>query len=61
MHDIDNEFRPEEETQIATSVFDKTDPSTYGSIMLIPTNKWYGSAINVYKDDIIKALNEYGF
>ncbi|MFC2131801.1 sugar-binding protein [Bacteroidota bacterium] len=60
VHDIDNEYRPEEETLIATSVFDKTDPSTYGSIMLIPTNKWYGNAINVYKDDIIKALNEYG-
>jgi hypothetical protein len=61
VHDIDNEFRAEEETEISTSVFESKNPVSYGNIMLIPTNKWYGSVINVYKEDIIRSLNEYGF
>jgi hypothetical protein len=61
LHDIDNPFRPEEETEIATSSFDKNDPATYGTLILIPTNQWYGSAKNIYKEDIVKSLSEFGF
>jgi hypothetical protein len=61
VRDIDNSFRPEEETIIATSLFDKKDPSTYGSLMIIPTNQCFGFANNVYKEDIYKILSEFGF
>lgn len=59
--DIDNSFRPEEETVIATSLFDKKDPSTYGTLMIIPSNQWLGFAKNVYKEDIYEILSEFGF
>jgi hypothetical protein len=60
-HDIDNEYRPEEESQIATSAFSSLNPSTYGSLILIPPEEWYGDTINIYKDDIVKALSEFGY
>lgn len=59
--DYDNEFRPEEKTEIATSAFVPFDPSTYGSLILVPDDKWYGQTENIFTDDIIKNLNEYGF
>lgn len=60
-HDIDNEFRPEEETQIASSIFNPAKPVTYGEILLVPQNKWYGSAKNYYRLDILRFLLELGF
>lgn len=61
VHDYDNEFRPEEYTKKNTSVFDPQNPSTYGSIVLVPNDKWYGAAQNIYQEDILKTLMEYGF
>lgn len=61
LHDIDNEFRPEEGTCMSTSDFNSSDPSSYGSLMLIPEGLWYGKTSNIYRDDIIKQLNENGF
>ncbi len=61
LHDIDNEFRPEEETIIATSVFNPSKPVTYGEILLIPEGKWYGSSDNFYRLDILRFLMELGF
>lgn len=60
-HDIDNFFRPEEETEIATSIFSPLNPSTYGSLILIPNEEWYGENINIYKDDIVRYLIENGY
>lgn len=60
-HDIDNEFRPEEETQLATSSFNSEYPSSYGSLMIIPSEQWYGEAVNIYTQDIIRYLIELGF
>ncbi len=60
-HDIDNEFRPEEETQIATSIFNPAKPVTYGEILLIPEDQWYGLAENYYRLDILRFLMELGF
>jgi hypothetical protein len=60
-HDIDNEFRPEEETQIASSLFDESDPSTYGSLLFIPNSNWFGEMENIYIDEIEKTLTEMGF
>ncbi len=59
--DIDSEWRPEEEKQIATSSFSHANPSTFGSLVLIPFNKWYGNAHNIYVNDIQKHLIDYGF
>lgn len=60
-HDIDNEFRPEEETVISTSVFEPSNPSTYGSLYLIPKEKWYGESENIFTEDILKNLMDLGF
>jgi hypothetical protein len=61
VHDIDNQYRPEEETQMATSVFESSQPSTYGSLVLIPQDMWYGEMINIYRDDVLKYLTELGY
>lgn len=61
-HDFDNPFRPEEETEIASSAnFSPLNPSSYGAIVIIPENMWYGENIYVFRDDIIKILHENGF
>jgi hypothetical protein len=61
LHDIDNEYRLEEETVISSSIFDSENPLTYGLLLLIPQDMWYGDASNIYKDDILKNLFELGF
>ena len=59
--DVDNEFRPERHTILQTSLFEERNPSSLGSIIFIPDNKWYGEAENIYTKKIIQALEEYGF
>jgi hypothetical protein len=59
--DIDNQFRPEEVTVIATSVFDESNPYSYGELLIMPNEQWYGYSVNIYKDDVVKALNGDGF
>ena len=59
--DYDNEFRPEEKTEIATSQFKPLDPSTYSMFVLIPDGQWYGNSRNIFIDDIIKNLLGNGF
>jgi hypothetical protein len=61
IHDIDNEFRPEEETVIATSQFVSSNPSTYGSLIFVPNNLWYGKCNNIYRQDLYQTLLEYGY
>lgn len=61
VHDVDNVYRPEEESQIATSMFDPEKPTTYGTLVLVPQEQWYGSADNVFIDEITKCLLENGF
>lgn len=60
-NDYDNGFRPEEHTQIATSAFIPNNPSTFGSLLIIPQNQWYGESNNIYRQSIIENLKEYGF
>lgn len=59
--DIDNEFRPEEHTYLSTSLFNYTEPSSYGTLVFIPPNQWYDEVINVYKLNILQTLYDYGF
>jgi hypothetical protein len=61
VHDIDNEFRPEEETQIASSKFTDDSPASWGSLFILPPNKWYGRSKNIYRSKILKYIDEYGF
>ncbi len=61
VHDSDNEFRPEEETRIATSPIRETESSTYGLLLLIPSSLWYGESTNVYSEQLLKYLSELGF
>ncbi len=61
VHDYDNEFNSTIYTEKTTSVFDPKNPATYGSFVLIPDKMWYGNARNIYQDDILKTLLEYGF
>ena len=61
VNDIDNEYRPEEETEISTSNFNRNNPSSYGSLLLIPKGKWYGEVTNIYENEILKHLKDLGF
>ncbi len=62
VYDIDNRFRPEEETVLATSTqFDSFDSSTYSLFCLIPDTAQYGSFRNIYVDQLLARLNELGF
>ncbi|NLO18533.1 MAG: hypothetical protein GX121_01420 [Ignavibacteria bacterium] len=59
--DIDSPWRPEEEKRIASSAFSQNNPSSFGSLIIIPFDKWYGYAQNIYVNDIQKHLIDYGF
>lgn len=61
IHDIDNEFRPEEETVLATSKFNYANSSTFGAIIFVPANQWYGQCNNIYRQDIYQTLLEFGY
>lgn len=60
-NDYDNSFRPEEHTEIATSAFIPYNPSTFGALLVVPYELWYGESENIYKQSIIENLREYGF
>ncbi|MGE5478838.1 MAG: hypothetical protein ACM3U1_00250 [Chloroflexota bacterium] len=59
--DYDNEFRPEERTELANSIYQPFNPATFGSITLMPDGAWYGASTNIFQDDILRHLLEYGF
>ncbi len=61
VHDSDNEFRPEEEALVCTSPFSELNPATYGTILFIPQDQWYGETTNLYTDALLKYLTELGF
>lgn len=59
--DYDNKFRPHEKTEMANSDLKPYNPTTYGSLFMIPYNQYYGEAENIFEMDILQALREYGF
>ncbi len=59
--DVDNEFRPDEFTLLASSIFDEEQPSSYGEIILLPKPSSHYFVKNVYLDKILQLLEEYGF
>ncbi len=62
VYDVDNRFRPEEETMIVSSThFDPFNSATYSLFCLIPETAQYGSFRNIYLDQLVARLNELGF
>ncbi len=61
VYDIDNFFRPEEETLIATSHFDSMNPASYGTLLLMPGHETYGESTNIYTDPLAERLRDIGF
>jgi hypothetical protein len=61
VHDVDNEFRGDELTVVATSPLKALDPSTYGSLRFVPDGAWYGESTNIYGEAVLNALRELGF
>ena len=61
MHDIDNQFRPEEESEIASSDFNSSNPKSYGTLLFLPPDEFYGKCDYLYKDKIINHLHQYGY
>jgi len=62
VHDVDNPYRPEETTSMTTSErFDKTKPATFGALVLVPRNDFYGESVNVHLGEMKERLQEVGF
>jgi hypothetical protein len=62
VHDVDNPYRPEEETVLTTSQnFDRMKPATFGSLVLIPNNLYYGESINIFLGDLKERMQEVGY
>lgn len=61
LYDVDNEFRPEETTILATSPIRPLDPSSYGAVRFVPDELWYGQTVSIYTDAVLSQLRELGF
>lgn len=60
LHDIDNIFRPNEKSEVSSSENLLEEPTTYGTLLLVPPNKWYGYVENIYSDKLLYQLKKYG-
>ena len=61
LYDVDNEFRSEETTILATSPIRPLDPSSYGAVRFVPEELWYGETVSIYSDAVLSQLRELGF
>jgi hypothetical protein len=62
VHDVDNPYRPEETTVIATGQnFEEAKPATFGAVMLVPPSLHYGEATNIFLGEIKERLQDVGF
>ncbi len=61
LYDVDNEFRPDETSVVATSPIQPLNPATYGAIQFIPDGRWYGETVNIYTESVLSTLRELGF
>lgn len=59
--DVDNEFRPSEVTYITNSNFDEAKPSTFGELVLIPDMQKFSFAKNIFVDNLLRILEDFGF
>lgn len=61
INDVDNEFYPEQNTYITSSIFDKNDFRTYSTLLLIPNNIYFGENYNVFLEDVLKNIGDFGY
>lgn len=61
VNDVDNEFRLDEKTTLSTSNFLENNPTTFGKLVIVPPSQWFGESKNIFKEDILKTMNDYGF
>ncbi|KXK55322.1 MAG: hypothetical protein UZ07_CHB004002143 [Chlorobi bacterium OLB7] len=62
IHDMDNIYRPEEITAMASSEkFEDAKPATFGALVLVPDNRHYGDAENIFLGEVKERLEEVGF
>lgn len=61
LYDVDNDFRPEETTVLATSAISPLNPSSYGTVIFVPNSMWYGETTNIFADAVLGTLRELGF
>ena len=62
VHDLDNQWRPNELTQMTTSHnFDRTRPATFSELILVPNSLSYGESRNVFYPQVKERLEEIGF
>lgn len=62
VHDLDNPWRPNEVTVMATSHnFDNNKPTTYGALVLVPPSIHYGESENIFLDQVKERLQEVGY
>lgn len=59
--DVDNEFRPNEVSYITNSPFEENNPSSFGELILIPDFHRFSYAKNIYLDNLLRILEEFGF
>lgn len=60
VNDIDDEFKPDKKTEIASSKFKAMEPRYFGRIIFISEKNWYGKSENIYNNKILNYLKEYG-
>jgi hypothetical protein len=61
LHDIDNEFRPEDETIIATSNLEEMNPSTLGVLLFVTDDNNYGEVSAIFTTSVFSYLRSIGF
>ena len=62
VHDLDNPWRPDEVTVMATSNnFDNTKPATFGSLVIVPSSLHYGESENIFMGEVKERLEEIGY
>lgn len=59
--DYDNEFRPEEFSELVLGDFRAFDTTTFSILKFIKENEWYGVSNNIFLDEIVKNLLKNGF
>lgn len=59
--DVDNEFRSEEVSWIATSLYKDNKPSTFGELAFINDFKKFSFSHNIYLEAILKSIEDCGF
>ncbi len=60
LNDIDDEFKPNQRTEIASSKLKSLEPRYFGRIVFISEKNWYGKSENIYNNKILNYLKEYG-